>query len=252
MSGNAGSATVTLKAGQVATASLPSSPMTLDEVVAAGIDPTDPANQHVFEFTANLAFETSEIQMRGYTASGGFPLCPRVEGTEVSCGPSGASFATESYHVSVSVNYAHNQPQLVWLVIPGKASWLKEFFSVQMMVSNLADPEFILDHGSATLAVPGGLALAPTAVQQQPRVAMGEIPGGQSATATWVLRGDTEGFYDLTASYAGTLEPFGETVTVHAATDKQLHVWGGSALQLTVDTDDERLRPATPTTSSSV
>ena len=193
VSGNAGSATVTLKAGQVATASLSSSPMTLDEVIAAGIDPTDPANQHVFEFTARLAFETSDIQMRGYTASGGFPLCPRVEGVEVSCGPSGASFTTESYHVSVSVNYAHNQPQLVWLVIPGKASWLKEFFSVQMMVSNLADPDFILDHGSATLAVPGGLALAPTAIQQQPQVAMGDIPGGQSATATWVLAGRHRG-----------------------------------------------------------
>ena len=61
----------------------------------------------------------------------------------------------------------------------------------------------------------------------------------RAATATWVLRGDTEGCYDLTASYAGTLEPFGDTVTVHAATDKQLHVWGGSALELTVDADDE-------------
>ena len=192
----------------------------------------------MFEFTAQLAFETSEIQMTGVTASGGFPLCPRVEGVEVSCGPSGASFTTESYHVSVSVNYVHDQPQLVWLVVPGKASWLKEFFSVQMMVSNLADPDFMLDHGSATLAIPEGLTLAPTAAGQSATARMEDIPGGQSATATWILRGDTEGFYDLTASYAGSLEPFGDTVTVHAATDKQLHVWGGSALQLTVDADD--------------
>jgi PKD repeat protein len=241
VSGNAGSASVTLKSGQVATASLTSTPMTYDQIVAAGIDPNDPANQHVYEFKINLAFETDgpTTQVTGYAASGGFPLCPKATGAEVTCQSSGASFTTETYHISISVNYVHDQPQLVWLVIPGKASWLKEFFSVQMMVSNLADPDFTLDHGSATLAIPNGLTLAPTSNPQSATQAIDDIPGGQSATATWVLRGDTEGFYDLTASYGGTLEPFGETVTVHAATDKQLHVWGGSALELTVDADDE-------------
>jgi PKD repeat protein len=243
VSHNAGSATVTLKTGQIATASLTSTPMTYDQIVAAGIDPNDPANQHVYEFKINLAFETDgpTTQVTGYAASGGFPLCPKVTGADVTCesSGSGASFTTETYHVSLSVNYVHDQPQLVWLVIPGKASWLKEFFSVQMMVSNLADPDFTLDHGSATLTIPDGLTLAPTSNPQSATQAIDDIPGGRSATATWVLRGETEGFYDLTASYGGTLEPFGETVTVHAATDKQLHVWGGSALELTVDADDE-------------
>jgi PKD repeat protein/flagellar hook assembly protein FlgD len=242
VSGNAGSASVTLKAGQVATASLASTPMTYDQIVAAGIDPDDPANQHVYEFKINLAFETDgpTAQVSGYAASGGFPLCPQVTGAEVTCesSGSGASFTTETYHISVSVNYVHDQPQLVWLVIPGKASWLKEFFSVQMMVSNLAEPDFTLDHGSATLSIPDGLTLAPTAAGQSATIPMDDIPGGRSATATWILRGDTEGFYDLTASYAGSLDPFGDTVTVRAATDKPLHVWGGSALQLTVDADD--------------
>jgi PKD repeat protein/flagellar hook assembly protein FlgD len=240
--GGSGEATVTLKAGQVATASLSSTPMTLEQVVAAGIDPTDPNNQHVFEFTINLAFEpgTDPIPLHGYTAEDGFPLCPVVDGAEARCGPSGASFSTDSgYHVSMSVNYVHDQPQIVWLVIPGKASWLKEFFSVQMMVSNLADPDFTLDNGSATLAIPDGLTLAPTAVRQSATMTLDPITGGQSRAATWVLRGDTEGFYDLTASYAGTLEPFGDTVTVQAASQRKLHVWGGSAVEMTVDADSD-------------
>ena len=132
----------------------------------------------------------------------------------------------------MSVSYVHDQPQLVWLVIPGKASWLKEFFSVQMMVTNLADPDFTLEqrvrHPRRPRRVDAGAhrRAAVTDRDSEP------IPGGQSRTATWVLRGDTEGFYDLTASYAGTLEPFGDTVTMQAATEKQLHVWGGSALEL--------------------
>ena len=62
--GGAGEATVTLKAGQVATASLSSTPLTLEQVVAAGIDPTDPDNQHVYEFTVNLAFEPNDSSRR--------------------------------------------------------------------------------------------------------------------------------------------------------------------------------------------
>lgn len=88
------------------------------------------------------------------------------------------------------------------------------------------------------MTVPNGLSLAPTAVPQSATTTLDAIPGGQSKTATWVLRGDKEGSYDLAASYAGTLEPFGDTVTVYAVTEQPLHVWGGSALQLTVDADD--------------
>ena len=241
---DAGTATLALKQGQVATASLASASMTYDQIVAAGIDPNDPANQHVYQFSVNLAFDTggsgsTTASVSGYTATGGFPLCPQVAGISVTCAGSGATFTTGGYTISVSTSYAHGQPQLVWLVIPGKASWLKEFFTVQMMVTNLADPSFVLDHGAATLPLPTGLSLAPTATPQTGTVSMPDIPGGQSATATWLLRGDTEGYYNLASTYAGSLEPFGDTITVNAATASPLHVWGGSALKLSVAVDDK-------------
>src|SRR5439155_26161825 len=90
----------------------------------------------------------------------------------------------------------------------------------------------------ATLPPPAGLSLAPTPTPQRETVGVPDIPGGASGTATWLVRGDTEGFYNLTSSYAGSLQPFGDTIAVHAATAKPLHVWGGSALKLTVDADD--------------
>src|SRR5262249_47153559 len=134
VSENTGSLTVSLAAGQVATATLTSTPLTYDQIIAAGIDPTSPDNQNVVPFTAELALGTNRLQASGYTAagltgSGGFPVCPHVAGVPVSCGAGSASFAADGYNVSFSVNYAHNQPELVWLVIPGKASWLKEFFN---------------------------------------------------------------------------------------------------------------------------
>jgi flagellar hook assembly protein FlgD/PKD repeat protein len=237
---NSGSVTMALDVGEVATATVTSTPLTIDQIIAAGIDPTSPDNQNVVDFTVELAVNDSPpVQATGLAASGGFPNCFEVTGVDVSCSGNTANFSTGGYDFTVSTSYVHDQPQLVWLVMPGKASWLKEFFSVQMMVSNLAAPAFVLDQGSARLEVPAGLSLAPTAAPQFASQSVGDIAGGTSKTITWLVRGDAEGEYDLTASYAGTLEPFGDPVSISAVTQIPLHVWGTSAVQLVVDSDDE-------------
>ncbi len=238
----AGQVTMALRAGQVATTSLTSKPLTKAQIIAAGIDPNDPANQNVFQFEIHLAFRGSSTVVSGYAAGGGggggwFPLGLGFDGSNVPC-TTVCSYSWGDYTTYVSIRWYNSEPELLWLVIPGKASWLKEFFSVQMMVTNLAAPGFTLNHGVATLPLPAGLSLAPTAKPQQSTVAMPDIPGGGSATANWIVRGDTEGFYPLTASYAGLLQPFGAPISLQAATKTDLHVWGGSALQMIVDTDD--------------
>ena len=45
--------------------------MTYDQIVAAGIDPTDPANQNVYQFSVNLAVGPTPASVSGYTATGG-------------------------------------------------------------------------------------------------------------------------------------------------------------------------------------
>ena len=42
--------------GSVAQTSATSTPLTEQQIVAAGINPNDPANQNVYQFTINLAF----------------------------------------------------------------------------------------------------------------------------------------------------------------------------------------------------
>src|SRR5262249_32606457 len=130
-------------------------------------------------------------------------------------------------------------PILSSLVIPFKASWLKEFFSVSMIVDNLAPAPFTLKGGHATVSWAGGMSLAPTVVKQAYTQSLPDIPGEGSATAQWVLRGDTEGEYNIAATYAATLEPFGRTLNLSAATTTPVHVWGASAIQLTVDVDKQ-------------
>ena len=241
----AGAVSMRLSAGQLATTSLTSTPLTRDQITAAGIDPNDPQNQHVYQFEAHLAFEPfSDYAVSGYLSGGGggggggFPLPISVPGKpSLSC-VAVCQFQVDQQTVVLSVQWVQDQPELLWMVIPGKAKWLKEFFSVQLLVSNLAGDGFTLDHGAATLQLPDGLSLAPTSQPQTLTTTVTDIAGGGSASTEWLVRGDKEGQYDLKASYAGLLEPFAAPVSMQAASAQPLHVWGGSALAMTVDVDN--------------
>ena len=134
--------------------------------------------------------------------------------------------------------WVDDQPQLLWLVIPGKAKWLKEFFTVQMMVTNLADPCFVLDHGIATLPLPPGLSLAPTATPQSHR---------HDARHPWRPERDRElagprrhrGLLHLDHLLRRHPRTIRRTITLDAKTQTDLHVWGGSAPPDSVDADDK-------------
>ena len=240
-----GSATVVLQSGSVAQTSLTSTPLTAQQVAAAGIDPNNPANQNVFQFEIHLAFfGSTTVDFSGYTASGSDGVLePSFDGSgggEIADCDCWAVSGTGEYIYPV-VQYDSGEPTILWMIIPGEAQWLKEFFSIQMVVTNLASSSFTLTNGQATLGdLPDGLSLAPTGTPQSLSEALPNIPGGGSAQAQWIIRGDTEGFYGLNAQYTGTLQPLGATVTLPAATvANAIHVWGGSALTMTVDADNQ-------------
>ena len=51
-----GAVTVTLDSGELATSNVESRRLTREEIIAAGIDPNDPDNQNMFEFSIHLCF----------------------------------------------------------------------------------------------------------------------------------------------------------------------------------------------------
>src|SRR5207253_1682943 len=94
----------------------------------------------------------------------------------------------------------------------------------------------------ATLDLPPGLSLAPLATPQTRRQDVAAIAGGTSRTASWIVRGDTEGAYNLSALYTSTLDPIGLPVELLAKTEKPLRVWGASALETTIRVDEKAFR----------
>jgi len=250
----AGEGQIDMYAGQLATATVDSHPMTLTEIEAAGIDPNDPENQHVYKFEVHLNLAPPqggggrteyEIpgMVSGYGFRGGVGGCERIRADLCRLNGAGGTIV-----------YLHSEwvpgldaPILSALVIPFKASFLKEFYEVSLIVQNLAAPGFDLTNGKASIEIPSGMSLAPTAKRQSTSVDVPDIPGGGAAAVHWVLRGDVEGSYDLAAHYGATLEPFGRSISLEGRTVDPIKVWGGSALQLVVDVDD-KVRNAYPYT----
>jgi hypothetical protein len=254
----AGQATISLATGEVATSTLKSHEMTLSEIEAAGIDTSDPANQNVYEFEVRLAFPESNeppdllhcyINDSGQfvgecTGGGGGGGTGGVSCSPTECegggGDGGGSF------VAVP-GFVEGHPLIQWLILRGKAAVLKQFFTVSMVVQNLSETEpFKITGGSATLNVPAGMSLAPTASPQSATQSVAAIPPKGSSTANWIVRGDTPGEYYFSAAYHGELEPFKAPIDLQAELAQPLHVWGANALAFNVQADSGDLATGVP------
>ena len=98
------------------------------------------------------------------------------------------------------VQYVDNTPELLELVIPVQAKWLKEFYDVSMSISNLGSQGFTLTGGSAQLELPtapdGSSPLSLPALfgqDQSDLQQVADIPGGGTQSVNWIVRGDEEG-----------------------------------------------------------
>ena len=246
VSGGGGEATIVLTSGAVGATTLNAHEMTLAEIKAAGINPSDPANQNVYGFEVHLSFPGEEP----YTFS-----CHLNENREFvgDCGGGrgggGVSCSTDACYGEgyvVYPGYHEGHPYIQWLVMHGKAAVLKQFFAVSMVVQNLSPEPFKFTHGQATLTIPEGMSLAPTAQPQSLTQNMPDIPGEGAAEANWFVRGDKPGEYFLDASYHAQQEPVENPVELEARLAKPLKVWGAEALGFRVQGDSGHLKEGVP------
>ena len=256
---HSGSTSVTLSSGEVATSGLESHEMTLTEIINAGIDTSNPANQNVYEFEVKLSFTESpqpQVELHGAVNSAGQFVgndYGASGGGEWSCSPTECELTPpetgggEGDRIVAVPEMVENHPLIQWLILRGKATVLKQFFEVSMVVQNLsAEEPFSLAAGTMTLTLPAGMSLAPTSIPQSPTQSVGSIPPLGNASASWIIRGDEPGEYLLSAAYEARLQPFEAPVNVQAALASPLHVWGANALSLKVKADESKLVEGVP------
>ncbi len=235
-----GTAAVNLQTGSIGTTGLTSRPLSPSEASALGIDINAPGNQTVDSFALHLAFAGTSIPVSGVIDGNGW-YSWAAGGTGGGGGASGStiSFPCVGCSSPTQIVATTNGQDIIWMIIPGQAKWLKELFDVTLAVTNLAPAPFTFSGGSGTLTLPTGVSLADTlGAPQQLTQSVPQVVGGGTQQVSWVVRGDQEGYYNLRADYGAALEPLGVPLHLTAQTVTPLHVWGASALHMTFVVDD--------------
>ncbi|MBR3344775.1 MAG: leucine-rich repeat protein [Solobacterium sp.] len=191
--------------------------MTLDEIKAAGIDVSDPANQQIIKYDFRIMYgDEAPINCTVY----GDPDQEVHETFHTGGTGSGAN---------ISLSYNPKTKILSILNIPAQSSWLKEFFNVRLHIFNNASSEFVIIDNTASLTLPEGLTLMKTEVTEGDPSA---LRGQEQLTYSFVVRGDTQGEYTISADYSGTLKPFDSYVTAHFDSQEKIRVHGESAVEV--------------------
>ncbi len=252
-----GFASITLEPGEVASSGLTSHELTIHEMVEAGINPNEPANQTVNNFEAKLEFVGSiTVEVKGNinaegqfagekapsgTVTGGGTLKCEQQGSEpehTACETTVQGTGGETIHIIAKPTTIETHPIMQWLILRGSAVTVKQFFEVSMVVQNLSPEEpFGLTAGTTTLDLPSGMSLAPTSEPQSQTQSVAAIPPLGSATTNWIIRGDAPGNYTPSVAYQAQLEPFGTVVSTQAALSRPLEVWGANALATVLKID---------------
>lgn len=209
--------------------------MTMNEIVEAGIDPNDPENRWVYKFELHLALNGEDHYIPYYINGKGTIYGEDAQGALIN--------GKRYYPVAVPfIGHEDIPPMVGYMIIPGEVSWLKEFFDVELSLTNLASEPFTLKDANVKLNLPSGLSLAPTADPQTLQFNIGEIAGGQTGKASWVVRGDQKGSYHLSADFSSKLFPFNEDVKASFKTSEPLTVWGDSAIRILAQVEREAHR----------
>lgn len=240
--------TLTMVKAPIVTGKFEVDRMTLDEIQAAGIDIADPANQHVMKFTIHLTYternkvieDTFEIALNDNNETWEL-VSPNIPDRH---------FVTKPLIIDLGDNGGHYEgggsssgPAIVAVLdIPAEASFLKEFFDVRLHIINQAGSEFTLSGNQVHLNVPEGMSIVDAIDHSSSAdVTFGDLKGQEQATLSWVLRGDEQGEYDLSADYQGMLEQFNKTVNATFITDEPIKVYGTSAVKLIAEINSKIL-----------
>lgn len=206
--------------------------MTFDEIQAAGIDLSDPENQHMLQVSVHLTYGKEEINTSFiYNETTGISIgrpCVITVGSE--------SRKTTCYGYKIVKPDDPEQYEMAVAILdtPVEATCLKEFFDVKLHIINNAASDFVMENNTVTLHVPDGLTLlqaegySPSAAVQVP-----SIPGQSQKTISWMLRGDRVGEYDLSADFVGTIGLFNQSISMEFASPDKIQVYGLSDLKLT-------------------
>lgn len=236
--------TLVVKEEEIVTGTFEVNRMTLSEIQAAGIDVANPANQNVVKADVTIYYGSQKVEMTCYSGGGvssGSSVVIKTESGErkliaqpVKKTSKGTGAGQSDDETTVDA--------VVVMDVPVQASCLKEFFDVKLHIFNNATQDFTLINNAVQLDVPDGLTIVrANNTAQGAYVSFDELKGQEQKTLSWIMRGDKEGEYDLTADYYALLQEFDAEISATFKTEEPIKVYGLSNMQLVVQVNQQLL-----------
>lgn len=194
---------------QLYTTSLTVRKMELSEILAAGIDVTDPANNNYYTGVIQFRYG-GKIYTGEYIRDDNTIL--KVEWPDL---PSIDSEVHSGKMTAPEVTYIPNEQgaELLGIVnVPFNVGYLKDFYCVQFTLLNNGTSDYTLVNNEVTLSHDAGLCLISDAsgYESENIASLPSIPGGGSASAAWCLRGDNPGTHKVSVSGSGYVDVLGK------------------------------------------
>lgn len=212
---------------------LESHEMTFDEIVASGIDVSNPANIQLISGTITVKYTITGSSSTGtkeisYISTPDRIVDYTIKDSGGNSNNSGNNSGVGDTYVftPVLINGGKDEEIVAVLTMPGEASFLKQFYDVTLYVTNNADTKFSISNCEAALSVPSGL----TIVDNTPIVST--ISGGSTSSASWIVRGDKKGEYYISASFSGNLDLFNKHVSASITSSEPIVVRGLDGITL--------------------
>ncbi|MDQ4679395.1 hypothetical protein, partial [Stenotrophomonas maltophilia group sp. RNC7] len=119
-------------------------------------------NQYIYKFELQLTFAQQKIPSLYVNGNG--KLLKNYEPIKIYNSGGNGNWPSSILYPQVIHGPAPDvPPTIIYLVVPGDVSWgtVKElpYFEVGLIVSNMADPEFVLENSSVELELPSGISL---------------------------------------------------------------------------------------------
>ena len=253
---------VTLTKDDLVTAEFEYEELDLDKAIELGIDVTAPENQHLnvvtikvdniesddkhnFEVVVNQSGDFIQIESNGSVT---VKDKVRKEKEETTSQGKTNTKTTISTLESGNKNNGDSQKSspardltiktMVSMSVT-EFSWLKNFYTINISITNNAAEDFSIDDCSALFNLPDGLSLANTESAQSLYQSIGTIKGGTTKTISWIIKADKGGSHYVSVDFNGVLEPFG--IPVNAAFESDaIVVKGNNALKLTLNSGTTR------------
>ena len=224
--------TISLVKDELVVGNLTVTRMTLEEMVRAGVDFSNPNNYCSYRINFTVVFDKQPIPVEVFYVEEGedFSNCSSFYTTIQQ------EDTVRSVEIVPTVIEVEDVtvPIVTYMSTVQGTSWLKDMFNVELGVMNQADNKFVIENCYAQLLLPDGLSLANTKDKQKLKNDMGSICGQESKQTSWIVRGDKRGEYSVAADFYGILMPFEEEVHAHFEADTTIDVSLGEGIVIDI------------------